>query len=180
MDKSEFPQLLERKVIYESEWICLYSDQVQMSDGSVIPAYHKLHFPRESVSCVIFNEKNEILMIQSKRYITNRLEWEIPAGKIEDGETPEQAAKRECWEETGCTLKDVTFLCKHNPSNGMSDLTIHVFAARVHTETMEFDHNEVGDKQWMTKDQVLTLLKENQTQSGVSILAILYALEFYL
>ncbi|SDB68974.1 NUDIX domain-containing protein [Butyrivibrio sp. INlla16] len=48
-----------------------------------------------------------------------RLEWEIPAGKIEEGESPEEAARRECIEETGCSLKDVSFLCSQNPANGM-------------------------------------------------------------
>ena len=125
-------------------------------------------------------KKNEILMIQSKRYVTSRLEWEIPAGRIEKNEEPEDAARRECLEETGCTLKDLKYLCCHNPSNGMSDLKLHVFGAKVATESTEIDTNEVNAKKWISKDNVIEILRNNDTQCGVSILALLYAIQFYI
>ena len=84
---NKFPKQLDRKIIYESDWICLYSDKVEMPDGHIIDTYHKLHYPHESSCIVIINNKEEILMIQSKRYITSKLEWEIPAGRIENNET---------------------------------------------------------------------------------------------
>ena len=108
-----------------------------------------------------------------------RLEWEIPAGRMEDGESKEDAARRECMEETGCTVKDLKFLCTQNPSNGMSDCICHVFAARVDTETMDFDENEVKMKKWVSRDKVLEMLKDHETKDGGSILALLFAFEFY-
>lgn len=175
----DFPQRLGTRVIYESDWVSLYADKVRMPSGAVIDTYHRLHYPHESVCVVIVNEKDEVLLIHSKRYVTGRLEWEVPAGRIEAEETAEEAARRECMEETGCTLKDLTFLCKQNPANGMSDLTLHVFAARVDSEAACMDADEVSGKRWMPKEQVLELLRNNGTQCGVSMLALLYALQFY-
>lgn len=180
MSNNILPEMLNRTVIYESDWVSLYSDKVKMPDGRIFDTYHKLHYPHESVSVVIINEKDEILMIQSKRYVTSRLEWEVPAGRIENSESPENAARRECLEETGCTLKDLTYLCCHNPSNGMSDLKLHVFGAKVDTETSKIDENEVNAKQWIAKDKVLDMLKTNETHCGVSMLALLYAIQFYI
>ena len=176
----DFPNRLDRKIIYESDWVSLYADKVKMPNGFIIDTYHKLHYPHESVSVVIVNEKEEILLIQSKRYVTERLEWEVPAGRIEKGELPAEAAKRECMEETGCLINDLTYLCCHNPSNGMSDLKLHVFGAKVQTETMDIDENEVNAKRWVHKDEVLKILKENQTHCCISMLALLYAIQFYL
>lgn len=108
-----------------------------------------------------------------------RLEWEIPAGRIEDGETKEEAALRECREETGCTVKDLKFLCTQNPANGMPDCVCHVFTAKVDMESMSFDKDEVKAKKWVSRENVLRMLKNNETKDGVSILALLFAFEFY-
>ena len=179
MDYNELPERLDRKTIYESDYVCLYADKVKLPDGHIIEKYHQIHYPHEAVSIVVFNENDEVLLIQSKRYTVMRLEWEIPAGRIEEGETKEEAARRECREETGCTVKDLKFLCTQNPDNGMSDCICHVFAARVDTETMKFDENEVRAKKLVSREIVLEMLKNNQTKDGVSILALLFAFEFY-
>ena len=178
--KQDLPQKLDRKILYESDWICLYADKVRMPDGQSISPYHKLHYPHASACVVIVNDRDEILMIQARRYVTARLEWEIPAGRVEENETPEEAARRECMEETGCILKDLTFLCCQNPSNGMSDLKVHVFGARVEKETDTFDENEVRSKMWVPKERVLEMLKANEIRCGVSMLALLYAINFYI
>lgn len=103
------PERLNRKVIYESDYVCLYADKVKLSNGYIIEKYHRIHYPQEARSIVVFNENDEVLLIQSKRYTVMRLEWEIPAGRIKVGESKEEAARRECMEETGCTVKDLKF-----------------------------------------------------------------------
>lgn len=179
MDQRNFPERLDRKIIYESDYVCLYADKVKLPSGYVIEKYHQIHYPHEAVCLVLFNENDEILLIQSKRYTVMRMEWEIPAGRIEDGESKEEAARRECMEETGCTVKDLRFLCTQNPANGMSDCVCHVFAARVDTESLNFDKNEVNTKKWVSREGILEMLRTNGTKDGVSILALLFALEFY-
>ena len=178
-DQLKLPERLERKVVYESDYVCLYVDRVKLSSGNIIEKYHQVHYPHPAVCIVIFNEKDEILMIHEKRYTLGKLEWEIPAGKVEENEDIRDAAIREAMEETGCSLKDLKYLCSQNPANGMSDCIVHVFAGRVESEGKIQDSDEVFDKRWMSIDQAKDLLKKNETMDGVSILAILYALEFY-
>ncbi|NDO51132.1 hypothetical protein FMM75_17535 [Lachnospiraceae bacterium MD335] len=62
----------------------------------------------------------------------------------------------------------------------MSDLKVHLFAAKVDTEITDIDKNEVHAKQWVPKENIFEILKENRTQCGVSILGLLYAIQFYL
>lgn len=178
-DQLKLPERLERKVVYESDYVCLYVDRIKLSSGNIVEKYHQIHYPHPAVFIVIFNEKNEILMIHEKRYTLGKLEWEIPAGKVEENEDIRDAAIREAMEETGCSLKDLKYLCSQNPANGMSDCIVHVFAGRVESEGKIQDSDEVFDKRWMSIDQAKDLLKKNETMDGVSILAILYALEFY-
>ena len=133
---------LDRKIIYESDWISLYCDKVQMPNGNIIESFHKLHYPFESVSIVVINENNEILMIESRRYSTNSIEWEIPAGRIEKNETKEDAARRECIEETGCTLENLRYLFYENPNNGIADSKVYIYLAKVKFEKDIIDENE--------------------------------------
>ena len=76
-------------------------------------------------------------------------------------------------------MKDLKYLCSQNPANGMSDCVCHIFAAKVSDEGAIRDSDEVAGKKWMSINEVKQLLKENGTKDGVSMLAILYALEFY-
>ncbi len=178
MPNDAFPQRLSSQTIYESDWVSLYADRVRMPDGSIIERYHRLHIPQQSVGLAVVNDSGDLLLIRSKRYVTGRLEWEVPAGRIEPGETPEQAAQRECQEETGCTLRSLRYLCRQNPCNGMSDLTLHLFAATVDTEAAGIDENEVAAKCWVPRQRVLQMLQDNEIQCGVSMLTLLYALTF--
>ena len=57
MINTGFPKQVGRKIIYESDWICLYSDKVEMPDGRIFDTYHKLHYPHESSCVVIINQQ---------------------------------------------------------------------------------------------------------------------------
>lgn len=175
----QMPTRLERTTIYESDHVCLYTDKVRLPSGYIIEKYHQIHYPKEAVAVVIFNEKDDILFIHNRRYTVGHLEWEIPAGKIESDENIEAAAEREAKEETGCELQHLKYLCSQNPCNGMSDAVVHVFAARVSAESQILDTDEISSKRWFTKEEYLELFRTNGTKDGVSILAVLYALKFY-
>ena len=172
------PQIrLARRAVYESDWVCLYLDTVRLPGGEVIDGYHQLHYPHESVSIVITNELGDILLTHNRRYTTGRLEWEVPAGRVETGESPESTARRESMEETGCTLKALRYLCWHNPANGMSDLKMHVFAATVDAEGTILDTNEIESKRWFSPSEVRDMLRQGEIRCGVSMLALLWALD---
>lgn len=172
------PMRLARRPVYESDWVCLYLDTVRLPNGEVIDGYHQLHYPHESVCVVIRNGQGDILLTHNRRYTTGRLEWEVPAGRVETGESPENTARRECLEETGCTLRELRYLSWHNPANGMSDLKMHVFAARVDAEGAILDTNEIESKQWFKLGKVREMLRQGEIRCGVSMLALLYALNF--
>ena len=173
------PQVrLARRAVYESDWVCLYLDTVRLPNGEVIDGYHQLHHPHESVSIVIFNGRGDILLTHNRRYTTGQLEWEVPCGRVETGESREDTARRESMEETGCTLRELRYLCWHNPSNGMSDLKMHVFAAWAQAEKDILDTNEVASKQWFSRDEVRDMLQRGEIRCGVSMLALLYALTY--
>jgi 8-oxo-dGTP pyrophosphatase MutT (NUDIX family) len=173
------PERLDRTVIYESDWINLYTDKVRYPDGLIVEKYHVLHSCHDSVCVIVENEKDEILLIRSNRYVTGREEWEVPAGRMEEKEDELTAAIRETREETGYEIKEVRKICSFNPNNGMSDLTIHLFHAKAGSLQNRFDENEVKDIVWISKEAVKQMLKDNEIQCGVSMIALFYAILFH-
>ena len=69
---------------------------------------------------------DEVLLIRPKRYTIMRLEREIPAGRVEGGETKEDAVRRECMEETGCMVKNFKVFLRQkrvSPLNNLLKIT---------------------------------------------------------
>jgi len=76
-----------------------------MPSGKIIGKYHQLDYPKDSVVVLLLNSKNEICFIKSLRYTTKKIEWELPAGAVEEDEDVLGAAEREVAEETGLKTK---------------------------------------------------------------------------
>lgn len=168
------PKRLDRKTIYESKWINLFVDKVQMPSGKIIEKYHQLDYPNESVVALLLNSRNEICFIKSLRYTTQKIEWELPAGGVEKGEDVLAAAKREVVEETGFKVRSLKFVHTYNPSNGMSNQNAHIVFGEVEEEKQEeFDTDEVGEVCWLSLEEIKDLIKKREITDGLSLMPLL-------
>ena len=170
----ERPVRLARHTIYESPWVSLYRDRVRFPQGRIIDEHHVLEFEREAVAAVVENEQGEVLMVEAYRYVTNSIEWEVPAGGIDAGESPLEAAEREVREESGYASRDHKLLMSYYPSNGISNQrfhTVHCFAGE---GSGDFDRNEIRSVCWKSRDEVRRLLLEDTLNDGLTITALLY------
>lgn len=168
------PQRLNRKVIYKSRWINLYVDRVVRPSGKIIERQHFLDYPYESVVVVLTNKEKKVCFLKALRYTTQRIDWELPAGGVEKGESILRAAEREVKEETAFLPKKLTRIYTFNPSNGMSNQTTHVFFGKVARRLkIKFDTDEVESVHWLSREEIGALLKKNGVRDGISLLALL-------
>ena len=168
------PVRLKRSTVYESSWVSLYKDRVRFPEGRIIEEHHVLEFEREAVAAVVENEDGDILMVEAYRYVTDSIGWEIPAGGIDAGETPLEAAEREIREESGYATRGHRLLTTYNPTNGISNQVFHAVHCIVDGEgSEEFDRNEVRSIRWVSRSDVRRILRENQLVDGHSMVALL-------
>lgn len=168
------PKRLARKTVYQSEWVNLYLDRVELPSGRIIEEYHFLDYPKDAVVMLLVNDKDEICLLKVRRYTTQILGWEIPAGGIEKGEDQLESAKREVLEETGCTVDSLKMVHEFHASHGMSNHTLFVYAGRVkEAKTTPLDTDEIHSVHWKTKAEIRDLIAKNEIPDGISLVPLM-------
>src|SRR5690606_14499928 len=86
--------------IHESKWLSLYSDTYELPDSQEGSGYLRL---KRDDYVVIFaiNDQNEVIVEEQFRRGVDKVLLELPAGGVNQNESPEETAKRELMEETG-------------------------------------------------------------------------------
>lgn len=79
--------------------------------------------------CIIRDAQGAILLLH--RNVPGRVRWELPGGKVDVGETTEEAARREVLEELGVTLTDVTWFGAESFCEGEREFSYQWFTAQI-------------------------------------------------
>lgn len=118
---------LESKNIFTGKLLNVLCDKVVLPDGRESTREYIKH-PGASVVIPYLNDKR-VLLIRQFRYPVNRVMIELPAGKIDPDESPENTIKRELEEETGYSSNNIIKLCIIHTCVGYSDELLHLFWA---------------------------------------------------
>jgi 8-oxo-dGTP pyrophosphatase MutT (NUDIX family) len=162
--------------LYESEWMCLRLVDVELPNGQRFE-HHVLRLPAEASAVVVHDAARGVLLLWRHRFITDTAGWEVPAGRIDDGETPEEAARREALEETGWRPGPLGLLGTYHPSNGSTDQRFHVFVADGAENTgAPPDPNEAERVEWVPLDELRSLAVSGEIKDGFSLTALLWFL----
>jgi 8-oxo-dGTP diphosphatase len=103
------------------------------------------------VAGVVLRKDNTFLMLEQAKE-SAKGQWGLPAGKIQAGETAEQAAIREAKEECGYDVKLVQELGVYHPK--LTGPVKHIFLAEVVGGEEKLDPAEIASAAWLTLDEV--------------------------
>ncbi|HEX6419977.1 MAG TPA: NUDIX hydrolase [Acidimicrobiales bacterium] len=162
--------------IYDSAWMRLVLVDVEIP-GAQRFDHHVVRYPQAAAGTVVHDPDRGVLLLWRHRFITDTWGWEIPAGGVEPGETPEQAAVRETLEETGWRPGPLRPLGSYAPSNGSSDQIFHAFVADGATHVGEpADPAESERIAWIPVAEVRDLIAGGGFTDGLSLTSLLWAL----
>ncbi len=121
--------------------------------------------------------QGKILGVRQYRPAIGQISWEVPAGLIDEGESPEQAAQRELAEETQLKA-DLELITQFYTSPGFTNEKIYLYRATNLTETHgELDEDEELELVWLEPEQLWEGIKTGiLASSSPSVLALQIAL----
>lgn len=112
-------ETLDSQEVFKGKVFSVSRDSVRMPNGRTVT----VDVVRHSKSVVILPvpEPGKVILVRQFRHAVNAHLWELPAGSVDKGESPEAAAKRECHEEVGLVPATVVRLSAMYPTPGYCD-----------------------------------------------------------
>ena len=168
------------RTLYDSPWVRLTLADVEIP-GLRRFEHHVVRVPRPAAGAVVHDPDRGVLLLWRHRFITDSWGYEIPAGGVDENETPAEAAAREVLEETGWRPGALRDLAVYHPSNGLNDQTFHLFVADGASHVGEpTDTAESERVEWVSVDNLVTLVRNGEVRDGLSLTALSLALLFEL
>ncbi len=157
--------------LYESHWCGLEILDVEIPSGRRFD-HEAIRVPRDAVGTAVVVD-DALLMIWRHRMIPAVWGWEIPAGAIDPGEEPAQAARREVIEETGWDPGATSALFAWHPSSGMSDQRFHLHQASTATLLGEpTDLDEAVEVAWIPLADLAAMVAAGEIVDGLTMVAV--------
>ena len=162
-------KIVSAKEIYKCALFSVSEEEAVEKDGFRI----KRNVIRHPGSAVIMavDRKKRVLLVKQYRLPADAYLWELPAGKIDEGETALQAAKRELKEETGYKAKTWKKLLKFFASPGYvaEQMTIYLATDLQDGEATPMEDEKI-EKKWFTKKALTAMIRSNEIVDAKTML----------
>ena len=135
--------------IYSGKIISLKVDDVLLPNGK--EGKREIINHPGAVAVIAITNEGKLVLVEQYRKALERSIIEIPAGKLERGEEPELAAKRELEEETGYGCHEISYLQSFATSPGFADEVIHLYVAK--------NLYEIEEKAELDEDEFVSLME---------------------
>lgn len=112
-------QPIKRERVFDGKVFDVDRDEVPLPHGRTVTVDVVRH--PKSVVLIPVPEAGHVILVRQYRHAVGQWLWEFPAGSVDHGESPEQAARRECHEEIGQVPTTIVRLGALYPTPGYCD-----------------------------------------------------------
>ena len=181
MKEKETGQISSRRV-YNGRIISVDVDEVRFPNGTSGELEMVRHPGASAVVPFLDHPRDpdpRIILIRQYRYAANGFVHEIPAGRLDHGETPPECAARELREETGYSASELIPLTTFYTTPGFTDERIHLFAAVGLTEgESELESDEILELARVPMSRALQMIHAGELVDGKSMVGLFFASRF--
>ena len=170
---------VESHLAYQGRVVTLRVDKVRLPNGSLGTREVVEH--SECVCIVPVDADGNVVLVRQYRKPAQTSLLEIPAGNIEDGEAPEEAAQRELQEETGCTAGNLRHLASFWTTPGFCTELMHAYLATDLRRSTAREPDEDEDIEVVTTplERIPQMIRSAEIKDAKSIASLLIALQPY-
>ena len=174
--------LVSSERLYTGKIINLDRDTVRFPNGST-GQLEMIRHPGASAVVPFLDEPRapdpRIYLIKQFRHAADGFIWEIPAGRLDPGETPATCAQRELEEEIGMTADVLARLTTIYTTPGFTDEKIHLFMATGLTQGQTGrESDEFIEVQTFPLSRALSMVGSGEIRDGKTALGLLYTAGF--
>lgn len=167
------PTLNARRSLYRGHVVDLGMETVCLPDGRQLELEVVRHPGGAAV--VVLNTDNEICLLRQYRHAGGGWLWELPAGKLEAGETALTTAQRELEEEAGLRAQHWQTLANVLTTPGFCDEVIHLFLARdLQYVPAQHQEHECIEVHWLPFTSALGMAQRGEIRDAKTLLGLFY------
>lgn len=165
-------ELISSKERYKCGLFRVTEDRARDKDGHEI--FRSVVRHDGSAVMMAVDPQDRVLLVRQYRLPAGRSLWELPAGKVDPGETPLQAAKRELLEETGYKARTWKKLLAFYPSPGYIEEKMNIYLATDLTEgqACPMDDEKI-ECRWFDREELDKMIRTNKIADGKTMLGFL-------
>ena len=162
---------VNKNYLYKGKILNLRKDDVLLPNGA--PAIREI-VEHSGGSCILCQKDGAIYMVKQFRYAYGKELWELPAGKLNQGEDPKETALRELEEEAGLKAQTAELMFEVYPSPGYTDEIIRIYEAKDFVETQRhLDEDEFLTGKWIPVEELKQMVTTGEIKDGKTLIALL-------
>lgn len=168
-------KIVSSREVFRSKIFHVTEERAVAPDGFEIRRAIVRH-PGAAVMLAV-DEAGRILLVRQFRLPAQRYLWELPAGRIDPGETPLQTARRELVEETGYRARRWKKLLSFYPTPGYvsEKMTLFLATGLQAGEASPMDDEKIRCR-WFTPEELAEMIESNKILDGKTIAGVLFYL----
>ena len=165
---------LSTEQIYKGSLLDVRRDEVSLPNGKTSSREYIKH---PGAACIIpVLPDGKIALIKQYRYPVQSEMIELPAGKLDPGEEPEDCARRELEEEIGYSAGKLTFVCNIHPAIGFASEIMWIYLAEDLVKTTEnTDHDEFLEIMPTSLAEAVKMVWDGKITDVKTIIGLLWA-----